>query len=288
MIHIEVRDKKEISQEMVGHCEVPLTMFAKKNASEWLELKFEGENAGNILFKSQYFPQAIVEVAQPMMAPMQTETVVVVEEGGMKQGIVKMHAMTSHLNYSDDGMLERMSPFVTVRINNQEWRSDVCHNGGRNPEWGAINRMEHVVMNPMHEVHIEVRDKDMIGSDMIGHAMVPLQFFLKPVEVAGHLNEWIELKRMGFDAGRIHMRSEFIPEIAMGGAEMMNGGGNHIGRDVAAGAMVGLAAVDIAEHEKHHGHHRGPEVVVVNEGHGRHHHEEVVVVEPGHHHHGRH
>jgi len=52
MIHIEVRDKKEISQEMIGHCEVPLKMFAKKNASEWLEIKCEGEAAGNILFKS--------------------------------------------------------------------------------------------------------------------------------------------------------------------------------------------------------------------------------------------
>jgi len=220
-------------------------------------------------------------VPQQMGAPMQTT--VIVEGGGMRQGIVKMHAVTSHLNYSDVGMLERMSPFVIVRINNQEWRSDICMGGGRKPEWGAINRMEHMVMNPMHEVHIEVRDKDMIGSDIIGHAMVPLQFFMKPVEIAGKVNEWIELKRMGFDAGRIHMRSEFIPEVAMGGAEMRTGGGGGgVGMAVAAGAMVGtMAAIDIAEHDRR----RGPEVVVVNEhhGHGRRH-EEVVVVNTGHHH----
>lgn len=124
-----------------------------------------------------------------------------------------MHAHKAHLEFSDADFLERMSPIVTIRIHDQEWRSDVCEGGGRNPEWGAFNRMEHIVMDPAREVHIEVRDKEMFGSDMIGHATVPLNFFLRPLE--GHINEEIELKLMGVFAGRIHMKSEFIAEVQM-------------------------------------------------------------------------
>lgn len=217
-------------------------------------------------------------------APMVQNTTVVVETGPgpMRQGLLKLHAVTAHLNYSDTGLLERMSPQVLVRINMQEWRSDVCVGGGQNPSWGGLNRMEHVVMDPMQPVHIEVRDKDMIGGDKIGHAEVPLNFFLKPVEVAGKVNEWFELKLMGFNAGRIHMRSEFIPEVAMAGGAPRGGGG--AGMAIAAGAMVGtMAAIDIAEHERR----RGPEVVVVNERHHRHHGPEVVVVNEHHHRHHR-
>lgn len=175
-IHIEVRDKDMIASQMIGHAMVPMGFFAKPGgAAEWIELKFQGFPAGNIHFKSEYFPQAVVGNAMPMAAPVTTTTTtVVVEGGGMRQGVLKLHAVEAHLNYSDVGLLERMSPFCLVRINNQEWRNDVCLGGGRRPEWGGLNKMEHIVMDPMREVHIEVRDKDMIGSDMIGHAVVPL------------------------------------------------------------------------------------------------------------------
>lgn len=135
-------------------------------------------------------------------------------------------------------------------------------------------------MDPAREVHIEVRDKDMIGGDMIGHAIVPLNFFLRPME--GHMNEQIELKLMGFDAGRVHMRSEFVSEVQMASG---GGGGGGAGKAMMMGAMVGtMAAVDIAEHDRR----RGPEVVVVNEGHhGRHRGPEVVVVNEHHGHHRR-
>jgi hypothetical protein len=261
MIDIEVRDKDMVGSEMIGHAQVPMHFFAKVGgAAEWIELKYMGMPAGNIHFTSEYVPQAVV--AQPMVQ----QTVVVQQQAmPMRQGILKMHAHNAHLNFSDVGLLETMSPQVTIRINEQEWRSDVCMGGGRNPEWGAFNRMEHIVMDPAREVHIEVRDKDMIGGDMIGHAIVPLNFFLRPME--GHMNEQIELKLMGFDAGRVHMKSEFISEVQM--ASGGGGGGGGAGKAMMMGAMVGtMAAVDIAEHDRHR---RGPEVVVVNEGHHGHH-----------------
>lgn len=54
-------------------------------------------------------------------------------------------------------------------------------------------------------VTIEVRDKDILHSDPIGHAAVPLAFFAS----RGPVEEWIELKFRGHPAGRIHLRSTF-------------------------------------------------------------------------------
>lgn len=54
-------------------------------------------------------------------------------------------------------------------------------------------------------VVIQVRDKDILGSEPIGHAEVPLSFFVS----RGPVEEWIELKYRGFPAGRIHMKSNF-------------------------------------------------------------------------------
>jgi len=136
---------------------------------------------------------------------------------GVKQGILKMHAVTATLFWSDVGMLQRMSPQVIIRINEQEWRNEPAFNQGERPMWGEMMRMEHIVADPMREVHIVVRDKDMMGGEIIGESRLPLNFFLKPM--MGPMNEWIELKRFGMDAGRIHMRSDFNEQM-MGAAGM--------------------------------------------------------------------
>jgi len=53
--------------------------------------------------------------------------------------------------------------------------------------------MEIPVFDVMHEVYIEVRDRDPLISEMVGQARVPLSFFCKPVP----LTEWIEIFFMG-------------------------------------------------------------------------------------------
>lgn len=103
-------------------------------------------------------------------------------------GRLKLHLKEAKLRHNDAGFLERMSPFVTVRINGREERSEVVY-GGRHPVW-TLQFFEYEVIDMNHEVHIEVRDKDMIGSEMIGHARVPMALFAR----VGGAAEWIELK----------------------------------------------------------------------------------------------
>jgi hypothetical protein len=208
----------------------------------------------------------------------------IVEVPIMRKGLLKIRPVTAHLTHNEGFIIDRMSPFVIIKINGFEvYRNEPNYDGGKRPEWGP-RTLEHIVVDMFHEVEILVLDKDMFGADMIGHAKCRLDFFCR----AGEMNEWLELK-FGFDfnAGRIHMRSEFFPEMGMGmeGGMAMEGGrgGMGVGGAVLAGAAIGtMAAIDIAEHDNRN--RRGPEVVVVNEGHHHHRGPEVVVVNEGRHH----
>jgi len=72
-------------------------------------------------------------------------------------------------------MLDKMDPFVFIRVgNNQEWRSAVCHNGGKNPQW-SMQHMEIPVkkLNKLNKnVLIKIRDQNMLKSEELGHATV--------------------------------------------------------------------------------------------------------------------
>ena len=115
-------------------------------------------------------------------------------------------------------------------------------------------------------------------TEMIGSARVPLKFFCIP---AG-MTEWIELFFMGMPAGRIQFRSEYFPEMIIGGGVATNttvivepgmgmgmgmgGGGMGGGGGMMKGALMGaMVATDIAlmERNAHHNNHHGPRVVVV-------------------------
>ncbi len=116
-------------------------------------------------------------------------------------------------------------------------------------------------------------------TEMIGSARVPLRFFCIPTG----LTEWIEIFFMGMPAGRIQFRSEYFPEMIVGGGIATNttvivepgmgmgmgmgggmggGGGGGMMKGALMGAMV---ATDIAlmERNAHHNNHHGPRVVVV-------------------------
>ena len=71
--------------------------------------------------------------------------------------------------------------------------------------------MDIEVRNMEHEIYIEVRDQDPMCTEMIGHATTRLNFFAVP----GGRAEWLELFFLGMPAGRIHFRSEFLPQVAM-------------------------------------------------------------------------
>lgn len=84
-------------------------------------------------------------------------------------GKLKLHLKEANLVHNDGDFLDRMSPFVTVRIQNREERSEIKDQAGRHPVW-MMQHFDWEVLDMNHMIDIEVRDKDMVGSEMLGHA----------------------------------------------------------------------------------------------------------------------
>jgi hypothetical protein len=73
-------------------------------------------------------------------------------------GHINLHLKSAHLEHNLGGPLNKMNPFVTIRVGQQEWRSEVCHHGAKNPSW-ALQFMKIETNMFTHNMHIEVRDK---------------------------------------------------------------------------------------------------------------------------------
>lgn len=123
--------------------------------------------------------------------------------------------MEAHLQVQDGSPIDRMSPFVILRINGAgERRTEVNEYGGRNPRW-IMQFFEWELFDLNHELFIEVRDKDMIGSQFLGQARIPIGRFARD----GGNSERIELFFNGFPAGNIHLKSEYWPQAIFGGVQ---------------------------------------------------------------------
>jgi hypothetical protein len=100
---------------------------------------------------------------------------------------MRLTVHSAHLEINRGGPLDKMDPFVWIKVGNrQEWRSNVCVNGGKNPQW-VMQHMEIPVKKLRKlakNVHIEVRDQNLLGSEPLGHANITLGLFASrgPVE----------------------------------------------------------------------------------------------------------
>lgn len=95
-------------------------------------------------------------------------------------GKLKLHLHEANLQHNDGGFLDRMSPFVIVKINGREERSVIIEGGGKHPVW-TLQFFEFEVIDMNHIIEIIVKDRNMQGNEMIGHAEVPMGFLAKPM-----------------------------------------------------------------------------------------------------------
>ena len=48
---------------------------------------------------------------------------------------IRLILQKAHLEFNFGNVFDKMDPFVYIRIGQQEWRSAVCVDGGKNPHW---------------------------------------------------------------------------------------------------------------------------------------------------------
>jgi len=128
-----------------------------------------------------------------------------------RTGYLRLTVESAHLNVNLGGPLNKMDPFVFIQVGKQQqWRSSVCVNGGKNPVW-QFQHMEIPVkkLSKLEKVvRIEVRDQNLLGSEPIAHANVTLGMFAS----RGPVHERIQLIHRGMNGGHIMMRSVFHTE----------------------------------------------------------------------------
>jgi hypothetical protein len=92
-------------------------------------------------------------------------------------GNLKLHLHEANLR----GMgIDFLSPFVVVRINGREEISAIIEGGGSHPVW-TLQFFNFEVIDMNHMIEIIVKDKDMMGSEILGRAEVPMGFLAKPM-----------------------------------------------------------------------------------------------------------
>lgn len=181
---------------IVGEVDIGVAAFAAPCEKD-VELFHPGKHgnlkkAGHIHIRSEFIP--IPEPPHPV--PRKEEHFELKHAlPSWEHGHLKIHPIEAHITHdTEPGRADRMDPFIHIQCGNDaDWRSTLCVDGNRNPRW-EHQHMEVSVHRMQEEMHIEVRDKDLFGSEPIGSACIKLGFLARE---EGMFDDWIELTFKG-------------------------------------------------------------------------------------------
>ena len=124
----------------------------------------------------------------------------------MQTGTLRFSVAQAEL-IRDTEMMGKMDPFVEVRVAGQEYKSEVCKNGGKKPEWS--DSFEIRVMNlESDQIEITINDQDMFSVDHVGSVTYQVSSFCVSTE---EHNNWYYIGYKGEIAGRIRIVSQWTP-----------------------------------------------------------------------------
>ena len=122
------------------------------------------------------------------------------------EGSLKLHLLEAHLTHGSHG-LGKMDPYVKFQSREQEFKSSVDKNGGKNPKWHG-QHWEIEVHYLGDELHYHVFDDDIGKDDSIGKGSTKLSALVHN----GGVSEWFEIQHKGEPAGKIHLQTEWHPK----------------------------------------------------------------------------
>ncbi len=123
------------------------------------------------------------------------------------EGVLRVHLLEAHLTH-DVQHIGKMDPYVKFTSREQEWKSPVVHNGGKNPKWHHENTWDIQVHYLGDELEFHVWDDEIGRDESIGKGATKLS----ALAVHGGFDEWFEIQHKGEAAGKIHLRAEWFPK----------------------------------------------------------------------------
>ncbi len=103
------------------------------------------------------------------------------------EGTLKIHLLEAHLTHSSHG-LGKMDPYIKFTSREQEFKSTVAKDAGKNPKWN--NQHWEVEVHYLgDDLHFHVWDDDVGKDDSIGQGSTKLSALAHN----GGVSEWFEI-----------------------------------------------------------------------------------------------
>lgn len=125
------------------------------------------------------------------------------------EGVLRIHLMEAHLTH-DTQAIGKMDPYVKFSSREQEWKSPICNNGGKNPKWHDHGdaKWDIQVHYLGDELEFHVWDDEIGRDESIGSGSTKLS----ALAVHGGFDEWFEIQHKGKPAGKVHIRADWMPK----------------------------------------------------------------------------
>jgi len=108
----------------------------------------------------------------------------------------------------DTETFARMDPYCTVKVGSQSQSTNVCENGGKNPNWGSSSLSFRITSEDI--INVEIWDKDLISkNDLIGQGSLSLS----TITASGSNSSLnCSLLYKGKSAGEVYMQFEWYSD----------------------------------------------------------------------------
>jgi len=100
-------------------------------------------------------------------------------------GCLKLTVVEAKLTHDTD--CNRMDPYVIIQVREQEFRTKISEEGGREPTWGECFDID--VKYIGDDMTVKVMDDDIGADDKVGVSKIKLSSFC----VNGGFDEWYEI-----------------------------------------------------------------------------------------------
>ena len=100
-----------------------------------------------------------------------------------------------------------MDPYVIMTCREQEWKSTVQKNAGKKPVW-EDEHFDFEVHYLGDDLHFHVCDEDHGKDGNVGEGSTKLSALVNE----GGISEWFEIQHKGESAGKVHLRTEWMPK----------------------------------------------------------------------------
>ena len=122
------------------------------------------------------------------------------------EGTMRIHVLEAHLTHKTQ-LIGKMDPYVVLKSREQEWKTPVCENGGKEPKWHHVH-WDCQVHYLGDDLEFHVMDDEIGKDNKIGHGKTKLS----ALAVHGGFDEWFEIEFEGHAAGKLHLKAEWHPK----------------------------------------------------------------------------